>query len=151
MQNLKDKNLLIASINVDLTLQILTFIRFNGSSDGSYLVSTGKGKNCNCDDIKISQTKDSFCTPKGIYPALLKRNTLIGNSKAKWPVYFDLERRIALHYYPIVPRYPASSGCVRIAEESLAKLLHDNSVLKGESRNPTMITVRGIWSLTPIK
>jgi peptidoglycan hydrolase-like protein with peptidoglycan-binding domain len=39
----------------------------------------------------------------------------------------DPSRGIALHYYPTVPEYPKSHGCVRIASYEAAKRIYDNT------------------------
>ena len=50
-------------------------------------------------------------------------------------------RGIALHYFPIVPDYSASHGCVRIESENVARLIQNNSLV-----NETQVVVGGTWT-----
>src|SRR5262249_2686457 len=61
--------------------------------------------------------------------------------RATHVTWFVRRRRIALHYYPDVPRHAASHGCVRLASEHAAQLIHDNSMEHG-----TRVIVGGIWT-----
>jgi hypothetical protein len=50
-------------------------------------------------------------------------------------------RGIALHYFPIVPEYAASHGCVRIQSVDVARLIQDNSLV-----DDTQVVVSGTWT-----
>ena len=58
--------------------------------------------------------------------------------------WFKQERSIGLHFYPVVPAYAASHGCVRLQEDHAAQLIYDNSVV-GE----TEVIVDGTWTRPP--
>lgn len=75
----------------------------------------------------------------------------IAYPEAEWVTQFQsLERGIAFHYYPVVPQYPASHGCIRIADYSIAKLIYDKTeplktkvVVHGELRPVPAVLRRG--------
>jgi len=68
------------------------------------------------------------CTPKGDFPVIRHERRFSEFPDAEWVTRFqDDYRGIAVHYYPILPKYPDSNGCVRIANLEAAKLIHDNT------------------------
>jgi hypothetical protein len=48
---------------------------------------------------------------------------------------------MALHYFPSVPEYAASHGCVRIELVDVARLIQDNSIV-----DDTEVVVSGTWT-----
>jgi hypothetical protein len=48
---------------------------------------------------------------------------------------------VAFHYYPDVPNYPASHGCVRLEDMRAAQLIHNNSKI-----GATEVVVSGKWT-----
>jgi L,D-peptidoglycan transpeptidase YkuD (ErfK/YbiS/YcfS/YnhG family) len=58
--------------------------------------------------------------------------------------WFVPARGIALHYYPSVPKYAASHGCVRIEVRRVAQLLKNNS-----RAGITKVIVDGTWTKPP--
>ena len=73
----------------------------------------GLGNN-NCDDPAESCRVNSNCTPKGTMHVQAFSNTMVTSPECRYVTWFDTKRGIALHYYPYVPNYPASHGCVRL-------------------------------------
>ena len=69
---------------------------------------------------------------------------LNSDSRATFVTWFMQSRGIALHYFPIVPDYAASHGCVRIESVHVAQLIHDNSVV-----GKTQVVVSGTWTKPP--
>ena len=139
----------ISDVNVDVTSpkHSLT-LAWTGPGAGSGLTgsfhtSPGAG-NCgvDCDDTKTSQTSDTHCTPKdGSW-------TVNGTGCSMAPKYPDAKNvtyfqrsGIALHFYPSVPDYPASHGCVRIESLRASQVIHDNC-LPGK----TNVNVTGTWT-----
>ena len=55
--------------------------------------------------------------------------------------WFVPARGIALHYYPSVPDYAASHGCVRLESRRVARLIRHNSLA-----NITQVIVDGTWT-----
>ena len=66
---------------------------------------------------------------------------LNSDSRATYVTWFVRRRGIALHYFPIVPEYAASHGCVRIASKRVAQLIQDNSRV-----DETRVVVSGTWT-----
>jgi hypothetical protein len=93
----------------------------------SYHSSPGRGLgNNNCDDAAESCRVDSNCTPKGTFHVQAFTNSMRGSPEVRFVTWFDTKRGIALHFYPFVPNYPASHGCVRLGDYA-AQLIHNNS------------------------
>jgi hypothetical protein len=59
----------------------------------------------------------------------------------KFVTWFNIPREVAFHYYPDVPNYPASHGCVRLEEMHAAQLIHNNSRI-----GATEVVVDGTWT-----
>ena len=60
---------------------------------------------------------------------------------ATFVTWFQRARGIALHYFPIVPKYAASHGCVRIESKRVAQLIQENSRI-----NLTKVVIDGTWT-----
>ena len=126
----------------------LTWTGLNADSQqtGPFKTSPGAGlRGLNCDDEATSQRSGSKCTPKGTYPVQGFQRRLNSDSRATYVTWFMQRRGIALHYFPIVPDYAASHGCVRIESEDLARLIQDNSLV-----DQTQVVVSGTWT-KPLK
>jgi hypothetical protein len=116
---------------------------------GPFKSSPGAGViGMDCNDEKTSQTSGSMCTPKGTRTVESIQDRLGDDEHATHVTMFDnhtgpkgeAPRGIALHFYPNVPDFPASHGCVRLKEERVAELIHDNVVV-----NVTKVVVSGTW------
>jgi L,D-transpeptidase catalytic domain len=109
---------------------------------GPFRTSPGAGlRGLNCDDEATSRRSGSKCTPKGTYPVQGFQRRLNSDSRATYVTWFMQRRGIALHYFPSVPDYAASHGCVRIESEDVARLIQNNSRV-GE----TQVIVSGTWT-----
>jgi L,D-transpeptidase catalytic domain len=112
---------------------------------GPFRTSPGTGlRSLNCDDETTSRRSGSKCTPKGTYPVQGFQRRLNSDSRATYVTWFMQRRGIALHYFPIVPRYAASHGCVRIQSVQVAQLIQDNSLVGN-----TRVIVAGTWTKPP--
>jgi hypothetical protein len=109
---------------------------------GPFRTSPGSGlKGLNCDDDATSRRSGSKCTPKGTRPVQGFQRRLNSDSRATYVTWFVQRRGIALHYFPSVPEYAASHGCVRIELVDVARLIQDNSVV-----DDTQVVVSGTWT-----
>jgi L,D-transpeptidase catalytic domain len=112
---------------------------------GPFKTSPGAGlRGLNCDDQATSRRSGSKCTPKGTYPVQGFQRRLNSDSRATYVTWFMQRRGIALHYFPIVPDYAASHGCLRIESEDVARLIQDNSLV-----DQTQVVVNGTWTKPP--
>jgi L,D-transpeptidase catalytic domain len=112
---------------------------------GPFRTSPGAGlRGLNCDDEATSRGSGSKCTPKGTYPVQGFQRSLNSDSRATYVTWFMQRRGIALHYFPIVPAYAASHGCVRIESTHVAQLIQDNSLV-----DETQVVVSGTWTKPP--
>lgn len=112
---------------------------------GPFRTSPGAGlRGLNCDDHTTSRRSGSKCTPKGFYPVQGFQRRLNSDSRATYVTWFVQRRGIALHYFPIVPQYAASHGCVRIQSVHVAQLIQDNSLV-----DKTEVVVAGTWTKPP--
>jgi len=134
----------ISKVNVDLWKQEVT-LEWTGTNaasqqKGPFNCTPGAGiSGVNCDNAATSQKAGTDCTPKGEFPVLWKDTEFTKYPEAKWVTRFqDADRGIALHYYPRVPEFPSSHGCVRIQSLEAAKLIHDNS-----KNRKTIVKVHG--------
>ena len=123
----------ISKVIVDLWKQEVT-LEWTGPNaarqeKGPFHCSPGEGvSGVNCDNIATSKRSGTSCTPKGDFLVNYHERHFSEFPQAEWVTRFqDNSRGIALHYYPIVPEYPDSNGCVRIASLKAAKLIHDNT------------------------
>jgi len=109
---------------------------------GPFRTSPGAGlRGLNCDDEATSRRSGSKCTPKGTYPVQAFQQRLNSDPRATYVTFFMQSRGIGLHYFPIVPSYAASHGCVRIESVDVARLIHDNSLV-----GDTHVVVSGTWT-----
>jgi hypothetical protein len=109
---------------------------------GPFRTSPGAGlRGLNCDNEATSRRSGSKCTPKGTYPVQGFQRRLNSDSRATYVTWFMQRRGIALHYFPIVPEYAASHGCVRIESEDVARLIQKNSRV-----DETQVVVSGAWT-----
>jgi L,D-transpeptidase catalytic domain len=109
---------------------------------GPFRTSPGAGlRGLNCDDETTSRRSGSKCTPKGTYPVQGFQRRLNSDSRATYVTWFMQSRGIALHYFPSVPEYAASHGCVRIESADVARLVQDNSLV-----DETQVVVSGTWT-----
>ena len=122
----------------------LTWTGPNAASQktGPFRTSPGAGlRGLNCDDAATSRRSGSKCTPKGTYPVQGFQRSLNSDSRATYVTWFMQRRGIALHYFPSVPAYAASHGCVRIQSVDVARLIQDNSLV-----DDTEVVVSGTWT-----
>ena len=109
---------------------------------GPFRTSPGAGlKGLNCDDDATSRRSGSKCTPKGTRPVQGFQRRLNSEPRATYVTWFMQSRGIALHYFPSVPEYAASHGCVRIELQDVARLIQDNSLV-----DDTQVVVSGTWT-----
>lgn len=109
---------------------------------GPFRTSPGAGlSGLNCNDDATSRRSGSKCTPKGTYPVQGFQHQLNSDSRATYVTFFMQSRGIGLHYFPIVPSYAASHGCVRVESVDVARLIHDNSLV-----GDTLVVVSGTWT-----
>ncbi len=97
-----------------------------------------------CDILEESQRDGSKCTPKGQRTVEGFAACLSDDANAMFVTFFDEDRGIGLHYYPVVPDYPASHGCVRLETKEAAQLIHDNAIA-----GTTVVMVEGTWTQPP--
>jgi hypothetical protein len=109
---------------------------------GPFRTSPGAGlKGLNCNDDATSRRSGSKCTPKGTRSVEGFARRLNSDSRATYVTWFKQSRGIAFHYFPIVPEYAASHGCVRIESVDVARLIQDNSLV-----GDTEVVVNGTWT-----
>jgi hypothetical protein len=136
----------ISAIEVDLTSPNhwvrLTWSGPEATSQetGPFHSSPGRGLgNNDCNDFDESNRTDSNCTPKGKMQVQGFSDSMPTYSHCTFVTWFLASRGIAFHYYPSVPNYPASHGCVRL-DEHAAQLIHNNAKI-----GATEVTVDGNW------
>ena len=149
-------NATISQVTVDLWKQAIT-LKWLGPDaahqpKGPFHCSPGKGlPGISCENVMTSRRANTNCTPKGEWTVLGYQRRFIAYPEAEWVTQFQsLERGIAFHYYPVVPQYPDSHGCVRIADYDIAKLIYDKTeplrtkvVVHGELRPFLTVLERG--------
>jgi len=109
---------------------------------GPFRTSPGAGlKGLNCNDDATSRRSGSKCTPKGTRSVQGFARRLNSDSRATYVTWFMQSRGIAFHYFPSVPEYAASHGCVRIELVNVARLIQDNSIV-----DDTQVVVSGTWT-----
>jgi L,D-transpeptidase catalytic domain len=112
---------------------------------GPFRSSPGAGlKGLNCDDTATSRRSGSKCTPKGTFVVSGFQGHLNSDSRATYVTWFVRARGIGLHYFPSVPKYPASHGCVRLELERVAQLIQSNSRV-----DLTNVVIDGTWIKPP--
>lgn len=109
---------------------------------GPFHTSPGAGvTGINCDDPATSRRTGSNCTPKGTRTVEGFAAHLNSDSRAVFVTWFMQARGIALHYFPSVPNFAASHGCVRIELKRVARLIQENARI-----GLTKVTVDGTWT-----
>lgn len=109
---------------------------------GPFRTSPGAGvTGVNCDITATSRRSGSNCTPKGTRAVEGFAAHLNSDARAVFVTWFQRSRGIALHYFPSVPRFAASHGCVRIEIKRIAQLVQANSRI-----GLTQVTVDGTWT-----
>ena len=112
---------------------------------GPFRTSPGAGmKGLNCDNRATSRRSGTKCTPKGTHTVEGFQSSLNSDSRATFVTWFVQWRGIALHYFPSVPTYAASHGCVRIASKRVAQLIQDNARV-----DLTKVIIDGTWTKPP--
>ena len=158
------KDTYISKVSIDLWNQEVT-LSWTGSDAaiqmrGPFFCTPGKGlAGVDCDDAITSRKAGSNCTPKGSWVVLDRARRLEGFPEAEWATFFQsVARGIALHYYPTVPVYPASHGCVRLADYEVARLIYNNTrvgktavSIQGELRPPAGILALGSTGSAVVK
>lgn len=109
---------------------------------GPWQSTPGRGQdNFDCDDVRDSNTIDSFCTPKGTFHVAGFADHLRLTPQCTYATWIlHAPRFIAMHGHTDLPRKAASSGCVRLPVEA-AKLIHNNSIT-----GVTLVTIEGKWT-----
>lgn len=135
----------IKHIDVDLTSPNHgVTLTWDGPSAGAQKTGpfhSAPGAGCcekDCDDKATSNLNGSHCTPKG--DAVIHGHScqMSKYPEAKNVSWFGRDG-VAFHFYPSVPNWPASHGCVRLGMEA-SRMIYDNSV-----ENTTTVTVDGTW------
>ena len=112
---------------------------------GPFRTSPGAGlKGLNCNDDSTSRRSGSKCTPKGTRSVEGFARRLNSDSRATYVTWFMQSRGIAFHYFPSVPEYAASHGCVRVELVDVARLIQDNSLV-----DDTEVVISGTWTKPP--
>ena len=113
-----------------------------GKDTGPFRTSPGAGaKGLNCDVAATSVRSGTKCTPKGTHTVEGFQRRLNSDARATFVTWFVQWRGIALHYFPSVPKYAASHGCVRIESQRVAQLIQDNSRV-----GVTKVIIGGTWT-----
>jgi len=113
-----------------------------GQESGPFRSSPGAGlKGLNCDDTTTSRRSGSKCTPKGTFAVSGFQHSLNSDSRATYVTWFFRARGIALHYFPSVPKFAASHGCVRLELKSVAQLIQSKSRI-----DLTSVVIDGTWA-----
>ena len=121
----------------------LTWTGPNASAQetGPFRSSPGAGlTGLNCDDVATSRRNGSNCTPKGTFTVTGFAPHLNSHPEATDVTWFVPARGIALHFYPSVPTFAASHGCVRLETRRIAQLIQSNSRV-----GITTVVVDGTW------
>jgi len=109
---------------------------------GPFHSSPGAGlEGLDCGDPDTSVRNGSHCTPIGSRLVEGFASHLSDDPRATHVTFFDEARAIGLHYFPEVPSYAASHGCVRLETDHAAQLIYDNSI-----EGVTSVTVGGTWT-----
>jgi hypothetical protein len=125
----------------------LTWTGPNASAQaaGPFRSSPGAGlRGLNCNELATSKRSGSTCTPKGTFTVTGFASRLNSHPEATDVTWFVPARGIALHYYPSVPKYAASHGCVRLESRRIAQLIQNNS-----RAGITQVVVDGTWTKPP--
>ena len=109
---------------------------------GPWHANNGRGKSfMDCNDVVMSNTVDSWCTPKGVFPAAGFDDQLTGVLECHYVTWVIHEPRfIGLHSHWSIPVFSASHGCIRVPYD-VAQLIHNNSRV-----GLTLIHIDGNWT-----
>lgn len=109
---------------------------------GPWRSNPGRGKvGFDCNDFDESNTPDSYCTPKGLFPVAGFTDQLGTVPSCHYVTWIQhAPRFIGLHSHGSIPTWPNSHGCVRIPYD-VAQLIHNNSLV-----GTTMISIDGTWT-----
>ena len=135
------------SLNDPVHAMTLTWTGPDAASQetGPFHTSPGAGlRGLNCDDTATSHRSGTLCTPKGTFAVEGFAARLNSDARATFVTFFVRSRGIGLHYFPTVPDVAASHGCVRIQNERVAQLIHDNA-----RTGLTQVVVDGTWTKPP--
>ncbi len=114
----------------------------SGQATGPFRSSPGAGlSGLNCNDVATSRRNGSNCTPKGTFTVTGFAPHLNSHAEATDVTWFVPERGIAFHFYPSVPTFAASHGCVRLESRKIAQLIQNNS-----RAGITGVVVDGVWT-----
>ena len=114
----------------------------SSQQSGPYRTSPGAGvTGLNCDLTATSQRSGTKCTPKGTHYVEGFAARLTSDARATNVTWFVRRRGIALHYFPSVPRYAASHGCVRVESKRVAQVIQDNARIA-----VTRVVIGGNWT-----
>ncbi|MDF1839590.1 MAG: hypothetical protein P1V35_17105 [Planctomycetota bacterium] len=138
----------IESIHVDLSdPNHEVWIQWTGPQahmgpTGPWRSNPGRGiPECDCDDFEGSNTVDSWCTPKGLFPVAGFTDHLEGVTACHYVTWIQhAPRYIGLHSHNFIPTWANSHGCVRVPYD-VSKLIHNNSLV-----GITMISIGGTWT-----
>lgn len=109
---------------------------------GPFRSSPGAGvKGLNCNNETTSRRSGSNCTPKGTFTVTGFASRLNSHPEATDVTWIVPARAIAFHYYPTVPKFAASHGCVRIEKRRVAQLIKNNS-----RAGVTKVIIDGTWT-----
>jgi len=113
----------------------------NEQETGPFRSSPGAGCGDNgCGDPIESNCEGSNCTPIGTRKVEGHREHLESDPSCRYVTLIDGRRAIGFHSHDIVPSWPSSQGCVRLAPEP-ARLIYDNSIV-----GKTEIVIAGTWT-----
>lgn len=108
---------------------------------GPWRSAPGAGRpGVDCDDVTVSNTTDTLCTPKGRFAVAGFADRLVDVPECRYVTWVHFPRAIALHSHWHIPEHPASHGCIRLPY-SVAKLIHDNS-----RAGLTHVHIHGTWT-----
>lgn len=138
----------LAAVHVDLTGPSNS-VQLVWSGPMANLGPVGPWRSCpgrgtpdkDCNDVGDSNTLDSWCTPKGVFPVAGfddRLNAVPSCCYVTWVIHDP--RYIAIHSHTEIPYQSVSHGCIRVPHE-VAKLIHNNSIA-----GVTLIHIYGTWT-----
>jgi hypothetical protein len=138
----------IAVVHIDLTAPSnAVHLAWSGPDaaigpTGPWRSSAGRGQPCfDCNEVEDSNTKDSWCTPKGVFAVAGFDDHLNAVPSCRYVTWVIHEPRfIAIHSHTEIPNQAVSHGCIRVPLE-VAKLIHNNSIA-----GVTRVHIYGEWT-----
>lgn len=138
----------IAAVHIDLTAPSNSVHLAWAGPDaaagpaGPWRSSVGRGQpSYDCNEVEDSNTMDSWCTPKGVFPVAGFDDHLNAVPACRYVTWVIHEPRfIAIHSHRDIPNQAVSHGCIRVPL-GVAKLIHNNS-LAGVTR----VHIYGEWT-----